>query len=94
MLGVMEDTAIQFGNLLDELGVCPETTPPSLAACSIVLATQHLGFPKGKQEIAGVCGISVATLQKCMKRIEPWKQTLLQTFDGGDETSPECRKPK
>jgi transcription initiation factor TFIIIB Brf1 subunit/transcription initiation factor TFIIB len=78
MLGAMEDLAIQLGNLLDELGVCPETTPPSLAACSIALATQRLGFPKTNQEIAGVCGISVATLQKCMKRIEPWKPTLFK----------------
>lgn len=78
LLGTMEDQAIHFGNLLDELGVCPETTPPSLAACSIALATQHLGFPKTNQEIAAVCGISLATLQKCMKRIEPWKPTLFK----------------
>ena len=82
MLGAMEDLAIHLGNLLDELGVCPETTPPSLAACSIALATQRLGFPKTNQEIAGVCGISVATLQKCMKRIEPWKPTLFEEKGG------------
>ena len=89
MLGAMEDMSIQFGNLLDELGVCPETTPPSLAACSIALATQHLGFPKTNQDIAAVCGISLATLQKCMKRIEPWKPTLFQGLEEKD-----CRKPK
>jgi transcription initiation factor TFIIIB Brf1 subunit/transcription initiation factor TFIIB len=82
LLGAMEDKAIHFGNLLDELGICPETTPPSLAACSIALATQHLGFPKTNQEIAGVCGISLATLQKCMKRIEPWKPTLFKPSGG------------
>jgi transcription initiation factor TFIIIB Brf1 subunit/transcription initiation factor TFIIB len=87
MLGTMEDQAIHFGNLLDELGICPETTPPSLAACSIALATQHLGFPKTNQEIALVCGISLATLQKCMKRIEPWKPTLFKPME-------DCRKPK
>ncbi len=81
MLGVMEHHAIHLGNLLDELGICPETTPPSLAACSIALASQHLGFPKTNQEIAGVCGISVATLQKCMKRIEPWRSTLQKAME-------------
>lgn len=81
MLGVMEDLAIHLGNLLDELGICPETTPPSLAACSISLSTHHLGFPKTNQEIAAVCGISVATLQKCMKRIEPWRPTLFKGID-------------
>ena len=38
MLGVMEDLAIHMGNLLDELGVCPETTPPSLA-CLLYFAS-------------------------------------------------------
>jgi transcription initiation factor TFIIIB Brf1 subunit/transcription initiation factor TFIIB len=77
----MEELSVQFGNLLDELGVCPETTPPSLAACSIALASHHLGFPKTNHDIAGVCGISLATLQKCMKRIEPWKPTLFQGLE-------------
>ncbi len=89
MLGVMDELAIHMGNLLDELGICPETTPPSLAACSIALASQHLGFPKTNQDIAAVCGISVATLQKCMKRIEPWKPTLFKQLE-----EKECRKPK
>ncbi len=78
MLGSMEGLAVQMGNLLDELGICPETTPPSLAACAISLACMRLGLIKTNQEIAGVCGISVATLQKCMKRIEPWKATLFK----------------
>jgi transcription initiation factor TFIIIB Brf1 subunit/transcription initiation factor TFIIB len=78
LLGNMEELATQMGNLLDELGICPETTPPSLAACALSLACMRLGFTKTNQEIAGVCGISVATLQKCMKRIEPWKATLFK----------------
>lgn len=87
MLGAMEYLSIQFGNLLDELGICPETTPPSLAACSIALATQRVGFPKTNQEIAAVCGISVATLQKCMKRIEPWRATLQKTMEEKEKDS-------
>ena len=78
LLGNMEALSSQMGNLLDELGICPETTPPSLAACALSLACTRLGFTKTNQEIAAVCGISVATLQKCMKRIEPWKATLFK----------------
>ena len=78
LLNTMEELSVQMGNMLDELGVCPETTPPSLAACALSLACTRLGFSKSNQEIAGVCGISVATLQKCMKRIEPWKATLFK----------------
>ncbi len=78
MLRIMEEVSTQMGNLLDELGICPETTPPSLAACAISLACSRVGFDKTNTEIALVCGISVATLQKCLKRIEPWKQTLFK----------------
>jgi transcription initiation factor TFIIIB Brf1 subunit/transcription initiation factor TFIIB len=67
-----------YGNLLDELGVCPETTPPSLAACALSLACVKLGIPKSNSDIASVCGISMATLQKCLKRIEPWKPVLFK----------------
>lgn len=78
LIGTMFDYASRFGNALDELGVCPETTPPSLAACSLSLACQKIGFTKANQDIASVCGISMATLQKCLKRIEPWKPVLFK----------------
>jgi transcription initiation factor TFIIIB Brf1 subunit/transcription initiation factor TFIIB len=82
--GILEAEAERMGNLLDELGVCPETTPPSLAACSILLACQKMGIPKVPTDVASVCSISVATLQKCMKRIEPWRSVL---YGGGEEIS-------
>lgn len=78
LIGTMFEYASRFGNALDELGVCPETTPPSLAACSLALACQKVGFTKVNQDIASVCGISMATLQKCLKRIEPWKPVLFK----------------
>lgn len=78
LMSSLQDLSIQVGNLLDELGVCPETTPPSLAACSISLACQKLGLQKPNTEVASVCGISIATLQKCIKRIDPWKATLFK----------------
>jgi transcription initiation factor TFIIIB Brf1 subunit/transcription initiation factor TFIIB len=78
LIATMYDYASRFGNALDELGVCPETTPPSLAACSLSLACQKVGLTKTSQDIASVCGISMATLQKCLKRIEPWKPVLFK----------------
>jgi hypothetical protein len=76
MLTTMSDHASRYGDVLDELGICPETTPPSLAACALSLTCSRLGFAKSNVEIASVCGISIATLQKCLKRIEPWKPVL------------------
>ncbi len=78
---VLQDLAIRLGDLLDELGICPETTPPSMAACSITLACQKLGLEKNIAEIATVCGISNATLQKCLKRIKQWESVLFKNID-------------
>ncbi len=76
MSGILVDLSSKIGNLLDELGICPETTPPSLAACSIAIACQYIELVKSNVDIASVCGISVATLQKCLKRIDPWKSVV------------------
>lgn len=76
MSGILVDLSSKIGNLLDELGICPETTPPSLAACSIAIACQYTDLSKTNADIASVCGISVATLQKCLKRIDPWKSVV------------------
>lgn len=78
MHATLLDRASRVGDMIDELGVCPETTPSSLAACSLALACEHLSLEKANAAIAKVCAISLATLQKCMKRVEPWKGVLLK----------------
>jgi transcription initiation factor TFIIB len=67
------------GDMIDELGICPETTPSSLAASALMLAVGKFTLEKTHTEVAKVCGISAATLQKCLKRIEPWRAVI----DGG-----------
>ena len=63
----------------DDMGICPENTPPSLTAAALALACSALTIQKSIQEIAGVCDISVVTLHKCLKRLEVWRQNLLET---------------
>ena len=70
------DAATKIGNMIDELGVCPETTPSSLAASALALACERMGLEKTNAEVAKVCSISVATLHKCLKRIESWRGVL------------------
>ena len=70
------DLATKIGNMIDELGVCPETTPSSLAASALALACERMGLEKTNAEVAKVCSISVATLHKCLKRIEFWRGVL------------------
>jgi transcription initiation factor TFIIIB Brf1 subunit/transcription initiation factor TFIIB len=70
--------ATKIGSAIDELGICPETTPSSLAASALALTCDHFKFGKTNAEVAKVCSISAATLQKCLKRIEPWKPVLFK----------------
>ena len=65
----------------EELGVVPESTPPSLTAAAIAFAAAELGVRVENTELARVCGISAVTVQKCVKRMGPWRQALLEGLD-------------
>ena len=60
------------------LGIVPENTPPSLTASVIAFCCQELGIRMDIAEIARVCGISAVTIQKCLKRLIPAKEKLLE----------------
>jgi transcription initiation factor TFIIIB Brf1 subunit/transcription initiation factor TFIIB len=62
---------------IDEWGLVPENTPPSLTATAITMATKHLGISKSMKEIASGCDISSVTIQKCLKRLQPWQESIL-----------------
>jgi transcription initiation factor TFIIB len=79
--GRIVEEATRIGNLIDELGICPETTPSSLAACSLVVALEILELDKSHTDVAKSCSISAATLQKCLKRIENWRPVLTKKQD-------------
>lgn len=62
----------------DDWGIVPENTPPSLVASAISFCLQTSGcLSIPNNEIARVCGVSVVTIQKCVKRLQPWKEKLL-----------------
>ena len=76
--------ATRIGEAIDKYGICPETTPSSLAAASLALTCEHMGFlientQERVKSVARVCAISPATLQKCLKRIdERWRAILFK----------------
>ncbi len=76
--GQILEFASKIGNAIDELGICPETTPSSLAASALALACEHYKLEKTNSDIAKVCSISAATLQKCLKRIDSWRSVLFK----------------
>ena len=63
---------------VEELGVVPENTPPSLTASVIVFCCPELGIKISHTDVAQVCGISPVTIQKCLKRLLLWKKKLLE----------------
>jgi transcription initiation factor TFIIIB Brf1 subunit/transcription initiation factor TFIIB len=76
--GQIHEFACRMGDMIDELGICPETTPSSLAACALALTCEKFSVDKSKADVAKVCSISAATLLKCMKRIESWRPVLFK----------------
>jgi transcription initiation factor TFIIIB Brf1 subunit/transcription initiation factor TFIIB len=76
MHGQIIEYASRIGNTIDELGICPETMPASLAASALTLTCEKFNLGKSNHQIASVCDISSATLQKCLKRIQPWRTVL------------------
>jgi transcription initiation factor TFIIB len=76
--GAILEFAAKIGDAIDELGICPETTPSSLAASALALTCEKFKLEKSNSEVAKVCSISAATLQKCLKRIESWRPVLFK----------------
>ena len=74
--GQIIEYACRIGNTIDELGICPETMPASLAASALTLTCEKFNLDKSNHQIASVCDISTATLQKCLKRIQAWRTVL------------------
>lgn len=75
----LEDMVRHVCARVDDLGVVPENTPPSLTASVIAFCCAELKLAIDHVEIARVCGISVVTIQKCLKRMGPWRARLLPT---------------
>ena len=64
---------------VDDLGVVPENTPPSLTASVIAFCCAELKITVDHADLARVCGISAVTIQKCLKRMQPWREKLMAT---------------
>ena len=78
LLVSLKSESIAIGLKVDELGICPETTPPSLAAASISLACEKAMQARSIAAVSAALEISAATLSKCLKRCVPWKKILLE----------------
>ena len=63
--------AVALANEVEDSEICPENMPPSLAAGIIAFILARAKVPDVSNErIAGVCGVSEGTLQKCLKKLD------------------------
>ena len=68
---ILEQVAIKLANEIEDIELCPENMPPSLAAGVLALVIQEAKIPDIPNErIAGVCGVSEGTLNKCLKKLD------------------------
>jgi transcription initiation factor TFIIIB Brf1 subunit/transcription initiation factor TFIIB len=61
---------VDLANEIEDKELCPENMPPSIAAgiIAFVLSKDHPEITQAT--IAGVCGVSEGTLQKCLKKLD------------------------
>ena len=72
---VVLDLSIAIANAAEDLSLCAEHMPPSLAAAAVLEAILIKGHKDITIEmIAGLCDVSAGTLTKCWKRLEETKK--------------------
>jgi hypothetical protein len=68
---ILEAAAKTVANRVEDIELCPENMPPSLAAGVIALVLRSAGLKDIPAErVASVCGVSEGTLTKCLKKLE------------------------
>lgn len=68
---VLEAAAMELANTVEDLELCPENMPPSLAAGVLALVLQAAGIRDIPHErVANTCGVSEGTLTKCLKKLD------------------------
>jgi transcription initiation factor TFIIIB Brf1 subunit/transcription initiation factor TFIIB len=72
--GIVLALATAIANTAEDMSLCSEHMPPSLAAAALAEALKLKGHKDISSEaIAGLCDVSVGTLLKCWKRIDDTK---------------------
>jgi len=72
---VVLDLSTSIANAVEDLSLCAEHMPPSLAAAALAEALQLKGHKHIEPEtIAGLCDVSPGTLLKCLKRLDETKK--------------------
>uniref|UniRef100_A0A6C0K7H8 Transcription factor TFIIB cyclin-like domain-containing protein n=1 Tax=viral metagenome TaxID=1070528 RepID=A0A6C0K7H8_9ZZZZ len=84
---VVLSLSTRLADIAEDLSLCSEHMPPSLAAASLAEAIKQRGHKDIPVEtIAGLCDVSAGTLLKCWKRIEDTKKQWLPLLTPTDSS--------
>jgi transcription initiation factor TFIIIB Brf1 subunit/transcription initiation factor TFIIB len=73
----IEKVAKDLANLSEKEGYSIENVPPSLAAgCIAYILSKYPEYDISYTDIAKAADVSIATLQKCLRRLEMWDSTI------------------
>ncbi|NBR60638.1 MAG: transcription initiation factor IIB family protein [Actinobacteria bacterium] len=74
---ILQEICRQVATIVEEEGLSQENMPPSLAAgCIAFVLRRSEDIDISCEKIAEVSGISVATMMKCLKRLEQFSERL------------------
>jgi len=73
---ILQAAAVRLADTVEDMELCPENMPPSLAAGVLALVIQRAGLTEIPNErVAAVCGVSEGTLVKCFKKLDAAEKT-------------------
>jgi transcription initiation factor TFIIIB Brf1 subunit/transcription initiation factor TFIIB len=75
----IERIAKDLANLSEKEGYSIENVPPSLAAgCIAFVISKYPDYDISYTDIAKAADVSIATLQKCLRRLESWNSVICE----------------
>lgn len=66
---------------IEDLEIVSENAPTSVAAGTIYFYCHHTEIDYTKKQISEICGVSEVTITKCFKRLQKYKDELLEDME-------------
>ena len=75
------DLCASVARALDTVDMAFMSMPPSIAAAIVAICSEFRGKAIDKKELAAVTQVSIVTINKCIKRIKPHMERVLEAMD-------------
>lgn len=76
----VRDACMRAVEIVQDMGLVEENSPPSVAATCIFMVCVDLGLNKiDKKQVAAACDVSIVTISRCYKKLLPYKDLFIGT---------------